>query len=248
MANFQQHLSFAAMGCGIAVSPLLGANLLSLEECCILWAAGVLGGILPDIDSDNSSALKILFALISVVIAGALLHKISRLLTTVEIWLLILLVYGVVFEGARRFFAKFTVHRGIFHSLIAGCVMALVVVISSNYLLRFSAKLSWLTGTFCLIGYLLHLLLDEIYSVDFMNSEIKRSFGSAFKLTDFRNWYTTSIMVVSLLGLSFFTPPHKPAWELLSSEYSIARIRHSFTPTQWLSVDRLKRLIAASTR
>ncbi len=32
------------------------------------------------------------------------------------------------------------------------------------------------------IGYIVHLVLDEIYSVDLKNRKIKKSFGTALKL------------------------------------------------------------------
>jgi hypothetical protein len=47
------------------------------------------------------------------------------------------------------------------------------------------------------IGFLTHLVLDEIYSVDVMDVHIKKSFGTALKLVDTRNPAASSAMVVA---------------------------------------------------
>ena len=46
------------------------------------------------------------------------------------------------------------------------------------------AAQAWLTGLFLFIGFLIHLALDEIYSVDVEGRTIKKSFGTALKLFD----------------------------------------------------------------
>ena len=66
---------------------------------------------------------------------------------------------------------------------------------------------AWLAGGFLFIGYLTHLILDEIYSVDVLGNRIKRSFGTAFKLFDRRNMTGSALMGATALGLLFLTPP-----------------------------------------
>ena len=41
---------------------------------------------------------------------------------------------------------------------------------------------AWLAAGFMMIGYLTHLILDEMYSVDVMDTRIKASFGTALKI------------------------------------------------------------------
>lgn len=65
---------------------------------------------------------------------------------------------------------------------------------------------SWLIGFVVFIGFIIHLLLDELYSVDFMNRSIKRSFGTALKLVDTRYAYTSSLIIVMCIGLYFVSP------------------------------------------
>lgn len=230
MANFKQHLAFAALGTGFLTTPLLGANLIRPLEALTLWIAGSLGGILPDIDSDNATVLELMFGLLCLLAIGLTLAHAPRQLSTTEICLLIAFAYGAVFFGARRVFAKFTVHRGIFHSLLAACFFCVLAAATAQHLLHFSATLAWLCGFFLMIGFVLHLLLDEIYSVDFMNAELKRSFGSALKVTDYRNWKTTLGMTVAMVALFFIAPNPDPAAELLFSHHSWQQIKGNLLP------------------
>lgn len=231
MANFKQHLVFAAIGTGVLTTPLLGANLIRPLEALTLWIAGTFGGILPDIDSDNATVLELLFGLLCLLAVGLTLAHAPRQLSTTEICLLIGTVYGAIFFGARRVFAQFTVHRGIFHSLLAACFFGVLMAVFARHILAFSATLSWLCGFFLLLGFVLHLLLDEIYSVDFMNQRVKRSFGTALKLTDYRNWKSTLGMTALMAVLLYWAPNPDPATELLFSQRSWQRIKSNLLPS-----------------
>lgn len=231
MANFKQHLAFGAIGTGILTTPLLGANLIRPLEALTLWIAGTFGGILPDIDSDNATVLELLFGLLCLLAIGLTLAHAPRQLSTTEICLLIGAAYGTIFFGARYVFAQFTVHRGIFHSLLAACFSGVLMTVFAHHILVFSATLSWLCGFFLLLGFVLHLLLDEIYSVDFMNQRVKRSFGTALKLTDYRNWKSTLGMTAVMAVLLYWTPNPDPATELLFSQRSWQRIKSNLLPS-----------------
>ncbi len=54
----------------------------------------------------------------------------------------------------------------------------------SAYALGQGPITAWMAGLFVFIGFLIHLILDEIYAVDFSGARLKRSFGSALKLFD----------------------------------------------------------------
>ena len=51
------------------------------------------------------------------------------------------------------------------------------------------------------MGYLMHLVLDEAYSVDFNNKRIKRSFGTALSLYK-KNRFINIFCYTLLLGLA----------------------------------------------
>jgi hypothetical protein len=104
----------------------------------------------------------------------------------------------------RLAFARFTVHRGIWHSLLMGLVVALAAGIAADGWLGLPASTAWLVAGFVLLGYLTHLVLDEVASVDLLGRQVKRSFGSALKPASLRAWPASLALLglgVLLLGL-----------------------------------------------
>src|SRR5262249_11217742 len=97
------------------------------------------------------------------------------------------LAYVVIRYGVSQLFRRLTVHRGMFHSLPAMLIAGLVV-----FLLDRASALPvrlFLAGG-VMIGFVSHLVLDEIFSVDFMGLKLKKSAGSAVKLVS-KSWPAT---------------------------------------------------------
>jgi hypothetical protein len=61
VANFRVHVSGAAITSGLLASSFLTTGLFTRTDVALLWLFGCLGGILPDIDSDNSTSLNSIF-------------------------------------------------------------------------------------------------------------------------------------------------------------------------------------------
>ena len=68
---------------------------------------------------------------------------------------------------------------------------------------------AWLAAGFMFIGYMTHLALDEIYSVDVMDTRIKASFGTAIKLVDRKHWGHTGAMAAATILAFMLTPSTK---------------------------------------
>jgi len=96
------------------------------------------------------------------------------------------------------------------HSIPTAFLVLFLVTRFSYEVLEKSEFMAWLVGSFAFFGFLIHLLLDEMYSVDFMNRRIKRSFGTAIKFYD-RKSHKRSWTVIALAVLAaFFVPdPHQ---------------------------------------
>lgn len=207
MANFKTHIQFATIGSAAVSTLLLNSHILSPQEALLCWFAGTVGGILPDIDSDNSHALSIMFGLLSLLVCFSItIYGVNRF-PILWVWLACLVAFVSINYGARKIFEQFTVHRGIFHSLVAGLFFSLLAVAVAS-LAGISSTASWFIGAFTGFGFFLHLLLDELYSVDFMGASLKRSFGSAMKLAS-TNWIATALFGVATASLLFLVPPHQ---------------------------------------
>ena len=122
-----------------------------------------------------------------------------------QLWLGLSVMYLLITGPVRWAFEQFTVHRGIFHSLLACCLFALLVCALSYYLLH-KPMIAWVFACFTFFGAMLHLLLDECFSVDLMNQRVKRSFGTALKLWDYQHLVVSLLMLCVCLLLLFVVP------------------------------------------
>jgi membrane-bound metal-dependent hydrolase YbcI (DUF457 family) len=89
--------------------------------------------------------------------------------------------------GIARLLMRYTVHRGMFHSIPALLIftgLAFLICGSTNLHLRYFKAV----GVF--IGVLSHLALDEIYAVQWIGGRwrFKKSFGTALKLWSDSAW------------------------------------------------------------
>lgn len=218
MANFNTHLNIAVVSTGLTAAVLLSAGHISLNNAIWLWFLGTIGGLLPDIDSDNSTSLDILFNLFALSAVLIVINYITadefQQITLVELIALPLLVYVIMKYIVRPLFEKVTVHRGSCHSLLFLLLIALITMQivwrSTIHVSEQSIIIAWLSGGFIFIGGVVHLTLDEIYSVDLSNLRIKRSFGTALKLAQFKNKIITVLTIFSIIVLAYTAPsPNK---------------------------------------
>ena len=224
MANFNTHLNTAVIITGLASATLLSAGHIELKGALWLWFLGSIGGLLPDIDSDNSTSLDTIFNLFALSAVLLVLHYITTELiieiSFIELIVVPLLVYGFMKYIIRPIFEWITVHRGSCHSLLFILLCALLTTQVTWKLNDQSttqaAVFAWLTGGFILFGGLIHLLLDEIYSVDLSNVTIKRSFGTALKIADFDNKLITLASIIAIAGLIYVAPPTEQTITALS--------------------------------
>jgi hypothetical protein len=200
MASYRGHLTFAGL-LGV------GYGSLSLFEWGYDWgpaliAAGLttLGGLLPDLDSDSGVPVRELFG-VSAVIAPLLLFRrvwAACNQSTEQTIVALAGIYLFIRYVLSQIFKRFTVHRGMFHSVPALLIAGLATYLaypSDNVRLR-----TFLAGA-VMLGFLSHLVLDELYSVDFMGARLhlNKYAGSAVKFVS-RSWSATLTAYV-LLGL-----------------------------------------------
>jgi len=213
MADFRTHLGVAAAGGAVVAHGGWQAGLWDAWQALPMLALVAFGGILPDIDADSSRAIRLVFNLLAVtaVVAGALLLQ-GRLSIGG-----LLLACGGLYLGVRHLagalFARLTVHRGIWHSLLAAALCGLTTTALSHRLLAQPDVLAWGHGVALSLGFVLHLLLDELYSVDLTGARIKRSFGTALKPLDWRSPGNSLVMLAAGANLL----PWLPAWAGLAS-------------------------------
>ncbi len=205
MANFNTHLSGAAAVSGLLSSTFLLTGLFTPTQGMLLWGAGTLGGLLPDLDADNTPTLRGLFTALGVLGAFLCLFSIKQQPLLV-MWGIMLGVFLAIRVGLMSLFARLTEHRGAFHSLLAAITFGLGTVYLCLLLLPFTPDLAWATGIMVGCGYLTHLVLDECFAVDLSNLEVKRSFGSALKPLSLSSWWASLLFLGFALYFAWATP------------------------------------------
>ncbi len=246
MAGFTTHLSGAALTAGVVASSLALTDLFSIKEIATLWAVGVAAGLLPDIDSDASVALKALFSALGVLASlGVLVYFSDQPL--IYLWGMMLSAFVLLRFVIMEAFMRFTVHRGSLHSVLAGVMFGVSTVAFAHYGLLATIDYAWALGLVVFAGYLTHLLLDELYAVNLSGAELKRSFGSALKLLSLKYVYTSIAFGV----LSVYLLATLPKPERLHRAFLDAQTKERIIGTlEWLQAEnhrifnRMKREVA----
>ncbi len=211
MANFNVHISVAASSTTLVAALGVSLHFMDMQHTPWLIFLGIVGGMLPDIDAVNSRPVRLLFTVLALLSATAVLSATKKYYGQSYQWFLLA---GFAYWFTRYLvlvsIRRFTVHRGIFHSILALCFFSLSITCISYYLLKQNAVYAWLNGAFLGFGFFVHLLLDEMYSVDLSNRRIKKSFGTALKLFHYKNIPSSVLMTILTLLLYWFSPPVLP--------------------------------------
>jgi hypothetical protein len=198
MAGFRTHITTSSIiGVGYGTAAYFGCDF-PWETCAL--AAGLCGisGMLPDLDSGPGIPLRESTAFAAGVIPMLMIHRFARMGMTAEmISLAGAAIYFSIRYGLAAFLRRHTVHRGMFHSIPA-CIIAgeiaFLVCSGDDLTLRYFK----VGGV--MLGFMSHLVLDEIWSVDLSHFRLKSSFGTAIKFWGDCMWanVVTYVMVLAL--------------------------------------------------
>ncbi len=137
--------------------------------------------MLPDIDSGPGRPLREIMSFLAVAVPTMLFVRLQHHgLTQSSIILVGLAVYLLIRFGLAELLKRYTVHRGMFHSFVAAAIFG-----ELTYLAFYddSNAVRLLIAGGVVLGFLSHLCLDEIYSVEWDGTpRLKNSFGSALKV------------------------------------------------------------------
>ncbi|MCA9231617.1 MAG: metal-dependent hydrolase [Planctomycetales bacterium] len=179
MAGFKTHITTSSLlgvgytGVGLHLGMPLDSSLIAGGLCGI-------GGMLPDIDSDSGIPFRESMGFAAAIVPMLLLDRLQQLgLNYEQLVLATGGLYLFVRFGVARMLARYTVHRGMFHSLPAAAVFTGAAFLLSG---TSDLQLRYFKAGGVLLGVMSHLLLDEIYAIDWKRARLKKSFGTALKL------------------------------------------------------------------
>ncbi|MFV0298325.1 MAG: metal-dependent hydrolase [Hyphomicrobiaceae bacterium] len=239
MANFPTHLAFGTLASGALATLTLAANVVGPENLIAVATAGVVGSVLPDIDLKDSRPGRAMFFGLAAFFSFLTLFLGAGKLSIAELWILAAATFLFVFYIARGIFSRISYHRGIFHSILAAVFFACLTAVVYRYLLGRHEGVSWLAGGFMFVGYLVHLTLDEIYSVDVADRRIKASFGTALKFWDGKHLGHSAAMAICTVLVFLLTPPTRPFVDGITSPALWSGLKDQMLPhDKWFGLVR----------
>ncbi|MFT3733364.1 MAG: metal-dependent hydrolase [Hyphomicrobium sp.] len=237
MANFTTHIAIGTVVSGALATLTLAADVVAPQNLVAVTLAGALGSVLPDIDLKDSRPSRAMFAGLAIFASFAVLFNAATEFSIAELWLLWLGTLLLVRYGLHTIFHRLSVHRGIWHSILAAVFCSVATAIVFRHLLGRPDGVSWLAAAFMFAGYITHLTLDEIYSVDVMDTRIKSSFGTALKLFDRRHVYASLGMAAATVGAILLAPQTTTFVEGLSSHSMWSGLQQRLLPTdKWFGL------------
>lgn len=237
MSNFSTHLAVGSVASGLAATVAMASNVVPQDQLLTLTLAGIVGSILPDVDLEKATPSRMLFGGLGVVFAFVTLFNFERQYSIAELWLTWMGVYIGIRYGVYAIFHRRTKHRGIFHSLLAGAVFAGLTAIIFEQAFNEDPLSAWYAGLFVFFGYVVHLTLDEMSSVDFEGKRIKKSLGSALKLFDYNSIRSSVAMAVVLGAVLVAAPPLDQITQVIKSREVWSVLRHRMWPEgEWFQM------------
>lgn len=199
MAGYREHISISGvLGCvygSVAVFIFDFSPVQGILAGILTWVAGML----PDLDSQSGKPVREIFGLLAAIVPLTMIgHILNWSSNPEQVMLIAVLLYALVRYGFAWILGKVSVHRGMFHSLPAMFIAAEIAFLAyqnDSYTVRFLMALG--VG----LGFLSHLLLDELYSVEWKGIRIRlnKFAGSAFKL--FGEEFLPNVITYALLGV-----------------------------------------------
>jgi len=181
MADFKTHLTTSTvLGIGYGAAAYFGFNA-PWPSCLLAGGLCSVSGMLPDIDSDSGVPLRESIGFAAAIVPMLMLDRFRSLGWSSEMTVLAGAGIYLFIRFVVSWLVKhFTVHRGMFHSLPAAgvCFLGAFLICSGSDL---NLRLFKAGGV--LLGFMSHLVLDEIWSIEFTYGipSFKKSFGTAIK-------------------------------------------------------------------
>jgi membrane-bound metal-dependent hydrolase YbcI (DUF457 family) len=186
--GFRVHItgsSIAGVGYGAAAWYVGGVP----PTTCVLGGGlCAVAGMMPDLDSGPGVPLRESVAFAAAVVPIMLLHRFQEMGMPMEVRIIAgAAIYLAIRFGLSWILKNYSYHRGMFHSLPAAGIAGQITF------LAFAAEEPlhrYFVSSAVVLGFLTHLVLDEIWSVKmgWFGPKVKKSFGTALKFHGPQLW------------------------------------------------------------
>ncbi len=209
MAGYREHISVSGslgVSYGLTAVYLLGFSpVQGALAGCLTWVAGML----PDLDSETGKPVREIFGLVGAIVPLAMMGHLLRWGGNAEgAMLLAVLLYAAIRYGGALLLGMVSVHRGMFHSIPAMLIAAeLAYLAFKSDVVQVKLLMAGGVG----LGFLSHLLLDELHSVEWTGIRIRlnKAAGSAMKFVG-KRFVPNVVTYAMLMLLTYEAPITKP--------------------------------------
>lgn len=193
MADFKTHITASTIvGGGYGYWGVFHQGM-SIESGILAAGLCSVAGMLPDLDSDSGIPLRETSMFASAIVPMLMIDRFRDMNMSHEAMALAaMVIYLTIRFVVVEFFRRYTVHRGMWHSIPAAMacgVLAYLVMPCPSEAVRIYKSLAVTTG------FVVHLVLDEIWSLSFRRGRfrLKSSFGTALKFWGDSPWANISV-------------------------------------------------------
>jgi hypothetical protein len=219
MAGYREHISVSGLlGVTVGVGATYGFGFTPIQGAIAGCLTGV-AGMLPDLDSASGRPVRELFGLCAVVASLIVMQNLVETRGDLEEAMFYsVFTYAAVRFGGKYLFSKLSVHRGMFHSIPALLISAQITFLFYH---GDTLRVNLLMAVGVAVGFMSHLILDELYSVHWsgVTVKLKSSAGSAVKFFSsslFPNFIAYSLLCAityaTLMQLGLVEKPQQPAF------------------------------------
>jgi membrane-bound metal-dependent hydrolase YbcI (DUF457 family) len=227
MGSFKQHITCSTIT-GVCLGGIAYQFGFSIPVCLLSAGLCSMAGMLPDIDSDSSRSFQECIYFAAGLCAVLLVDRLKLFGIDRDTVLLAgAAMFMFVRFGVGSMIKRITAHRGMFHSIPAAVFAGQIVFFLSS-----GSNEERLCKSAALVaGYLSHLILDEICSIDSTGQSLrlKKSFGTALKFYDPKRLGTSLALYAVIIGFTAFAVKNPNSID--SSESLENRIRLALEDT-----------------
>jgi len=178
MADFKTHISVGSVvGLVLALLSFIAGWATHIYVAIIAFFTTIIGSFMPDLDSDSGLPVTILFWLHGLLAAALTFYFMYE--NNMALYYAIpagIGSFALVHFVIHPLFKKYTQHRGIFHSTPAFLISFFASLLIADLFRKITTLEKFTLALSLALGYLCHLLLDEIYATSFLfgNSKSKK--------------------------------------------------------------------------
>ena len=199
MPGFRVHITGSSIvGVGYAAAAWYVGDMPPMT-CLLAGGLCSVAGMLPDLDSGPGIPLRESVAFAAAVVPMMMIHRFHQMGLPLEAMILAgAAIYLAIRFGVAWLLKNHSIHRGMFHSLPA------VAIAGQIAFLAFAAEdplRRYFIASAVVLGFLTHLVLDEIWSVKLgmFGPKFKKSFGTALKFYGPVIWPNLITYVLALI-------------------------------------------------